>query len=73
MAETRDPREMTPTQLDAMGYERMSPMQAIRAKCLYCCMGKPQEVRLCVDRACVNWPYRMGKSPFRMDGNSEAV
>lgn len=61
----RDPRTMTPDELLVMGHERLSPMQAIRAKCLDCCADSPHEVRLCVAMACPSWPYRMGTNPWR--------
>ena len=45
------------------GGERMTPVKAIRAKCLDCCCGQVQEVRLCTAQSCPLWPYRMGKRP----------
>lgn len=39
----------------------LTPMKAIRKKCLDCCGWQPQEVRLCPNKVCANWPYRMGK------------
>jgi hypothetical protein len=44
----RDPREMSADDFAVVGHERLSPIEAIRAKCLDCCAGSPQEVRLCV-------------------------
>lgn len=41
----------------------MTPMKAIRAKCLDCCCSSPQAVRLCPSQNCALWPYRMGKRP----------
>ena len=69
----RDPREMTPDELIAMGHEQMSPMQAIRAKCLDCA-GSSDEVRKCVAVVCPSWPYRMGRNPWRTisEGRREA-
>ena len=61
----RDPREMMREELEAMGHEPMSPMEAIRAKCLDCCAGSAHEVRCCVAMTCPSWPFRMGKSPWR--------
>ena len=51
--------------LEAAGFESMTPMAAIRAKCLDCCAGSAQEVRYCVATSCPSWPYRMGSNPFR--------
>jgi hypothetical protein len=62
----RDPREMTPAELAAIGHEQMSPMAAIRAKCLDCCAGSPHEVRLCVVITCANWPFLTGKNSWRV-------
>src|SRR5262249_24285864 len=67
----RDPREMGPAELEAMGHNRMSPMEAIRAKCLDCCAGSANEVRLCVAMACPSWPFRMGKNPWRAAPSGE--
>lgn len=41
----------------------MTPIKSIRAKCLDCCCGSAQEVRLCPSEDCALWPYRMGKRP----------
>lgn len=41
----------------------MTPVKAIRAKCLDCCCGQLAEVRLCPSDNCPLWPYRMGKRP----------
>ena len=41
----------------------MTPIKAIRAKCLDCSCGEKKEVRLCPIERCPLWPYRMGKRP----------
>lgn len=43
----------------------LSPLKAIRAKCLDCCCNVQQEVRLCEIESCPLWPYRMGHNPNR--------
>lgn len=43
----------------------MTPMKAIRAKCLDCSCGSAQEVRLCPVKDCPLYPYRFGKNPKR--------
>lgn len=49
-----------------MAEEKMlTPMKAIRAKCLDCCCWQQQEVRLCPATYCPLHPYRMGKNPNR--------
>ncbi len=40
-----------------------SPLKSIRAFCLDCCGGSPNEVRLCVSKNCVLYPFRFGKLP----------
>ena len=41
----------------------LTPVKAIRAKCLDCCCGHPSEVRNCTTVNCSLHPYRMGKRP----------
>lgn len=67
----RDPRQLSASDLLSMGHEQLSPLEAIRAKCLDCCAGSPHEVRLCVAVACVSWPFRMGRSPWRAKPTDE--
>jgi len=43
----------------------MTPLQAIRAKCLDCSAGSAYEVRMCVIPECSLFPYRFGKNPNR--------
>lgn len=43
----------------------MTPLKAIRAKCLDCVCGQLQEVRLCPCKDCPLYPFRMGKNPNR--------
>lgn len=43
----------------------MTPMQAIRAKCLDCCCGQANEVRLCPIKDCPLYDYRFGHNPAR--------
>lgn len=52
----------------------MTPMKAIRAKCLDCCCGSSNEVRLCTIEKCPLYPYRFGKNPNRAGiGNHKAA
>ena len=49
----------------------MTPLRAIREKCLDCCCQQPTEVRDCHIKTCTLWPFRMGKNPNRAGiGNS---
>lgn len=52
----------------------MTPMKAIRAKCLDCCCGSSHEVRLCTVEKCPLYLYRFGKNPKRTGmGNPNAL
>lgn len=42
---------------------KLSPMKAIRAKCLDCCCNQPNEVRLCPIDGCPLYQYRFGHNP----------
>jgi hypothetical protein len=61
----RDPRQMTVTELNAVGHEARPLLAAIRAKCLDCVGHEQGEIRKCVAVDCPNWPYRMSHNPFR--------
>lgn len=41
----------------------MTPMRAIRAKCLDCCCENAAEVRRCTIPNCSLYPYRFGHRP----------
>lgn len=41
----------------------LTPIKAIRAKCLDCCCGSAKEVELCPIPDCSLHPYRFGKNP----------
>lgn len=42
-----------------------NPVKAIRAFCIDCCGGSPNEVKLCTAPNCVLYPFRFGKNPYR--------
>ena len=42
-----------------------SPLKAIRAMCLDCCVYNKNEVKLCPATTCPLYPFRFGKNPFR--------
>jgi len=48
----------------------LTPVKAIRKKCLDCSAYQPKEVRLCTMLDCSLFPYRMGKRPRKDDSNS---
>jgi hypothetical protein len=46
----------------------LTPLAAIRAKCLDCCCGSFKSVKFCTldgvnSTRCALWPYRLGKRP----------
>lgn len=43
----------------------LTPLRAIRTKCIDCSAGSMKEVRECVMLDCPLYPYRLGKSPNR--------
>ncbi len=43
--------------------KRLTPMKAIRAKCLDCSCDQTKEVRECNITKCSLHPYRLGKRP----------
>lgn len=46
----------------------VSPIKALRLRCLECCAGQRDEVKLCECTKCPSWPYRFGK---KTDGMKE--
>jgi hypothetical protein len=52
-------------ELQAMGFEPVPVLKAIRAKCLDCSGGMASEVRDCLVRNCALYPFRMGTNPWR--------
>lgn len=51
----------------------LTPLKAIRAKCLDCCCDNTREVRECPITSCPIWPFRMGKKPVVDELVDEAV
>jgi hypothetical protein len=45
----------------------MTPIKAIRAKCMDCTGDQPKEIKLCPIEKCPLYPYRFGKRPLRDD------
>jgi hypothetical protein len=61
----RDPDQMTAEELIALGHSAMSPLKALRLRCIDCCAGSSLEVRLCTAVSCPSWPFRLGRNPWR--------
>ena len=51
--------------------DRISPIKAIRMKCIDCCCGQKGEVNLCPCKDCPLWPFRFGKNPYSNKAFSE--
>ena len=47
-----------------METKRISPLKAIRLKCLDCCCGSSNEVKLCTAERCPLYVFREGKNPY---------
>ncbi|WHZ30063.1 MAG: hypothetical protein OJF51_004865 [Nitrospira sp.] len=45
----------------------LTPLKAIRAKCLDCSCYQPKEVRECRIMTCSLWPYRLGHRPATLE------
>ena len=52
-------------QLEHSKGRKLTPIKAIREKCLDCHNNKPKEVRFCSDRVCPLYKYRLGRNPNR--------
>ncbi len=48
-----------------MEQKKISPLKAIRLKCLDCCCGSSNEVKLCTADKCPLYPFREGVNPNR--------
>lgn len=44
--------------------KRITPLSAIKEKCLDCCCGSAKEVRLCPSTSCPLFLFRTGHLPF---------
>ena len=47
-----------------MEEKRISPLKAIRLKCLECSCGSSNEVKLCPITQCALYPFREGHNPY---------
>lgn len=43
--------------------KKLTPLKAIRKKCLDCCGGQTKEVTLCSIKTCALHPYKSGHRP----------
>ena len=54
------------------GHKPISPVEAIRRKCLDCSGHQPAEVKLCEAVTCPIWPFRAGRHPYTRKSLQEA-
>lgn len=50
---------------DGVQEKVLTPMRAIRAKCMQCSNFQPTDVTQCPITDCALWVYRFGKNPDR--------
>jgi hypothetical protein len=55
------------------GHKPMSPVEAIRRKCLDCSGGQVTEVKLCETVTCALWQFRAGRHLYTRRGLLEAI
>lgn len=48
--------------LDHYHGQKITPMSAIRLRCIDCCGGQVAEVRKCTAFSCPLWGYRLGRA-----------
>ena len=61
--------ELEDTEAEDGNAKVMTPMKAIRAKCLDCCGGQYSEVKMCPCTNCPLYDFRLGKNPNRKPRN----
>ena len=49
--------------IDEKELKKLTPIRAIRKKCLDCCCDSAVEVRLCELKTCPLYPYKNGHKP----------
>jgi hypothetical protein len=54
------------------GHKAISPVEAIRRKCLDCAGQQSAEVKLCEAVSCPLWPFRSGRHPYTRKNLQEA-
>lgn len=53
--------------------KKLTPVKAIRQKCLECSSFQPSEVRKCDILDCPLYPYRLGKRPKLADDSKDSL
>ena len=57
-------KEIFRNELIELGYEKISPLKAIKQFCFECCGESTAEVKRCTGKTCSLYPFRFGKNPF---------
>jgi hypothetical protein len=52
---------------------KLSPLVAVRHKCLDCCAESAAEAKLCPVTTCPLWPYRFGRFPKDHKGSKSVL
>ena len=61
----RETPEQASARIEARYMEKaVTPLKAIRAKCVQCQAGMVKQVAKCAAKSCALHPFRMGTSPF---------
>lgn len=50
----------------------LTPIKAIRKKCLQCSNDQPKEVKECPIKTCPLYPYRIGRRPSKINSNAKS-
>lgn len=53
--------------------KKLTPMKAIRAKCVECCAGNVREVSKCTIEKCALYPYKSGHRPKGEENIEEEI
>jgi hypothetical protein len=56
---------------EQLGHQPQPILAAIRAKCIDCSGGSPNEVKLCRSIKCPLFPLRMNSNPWRKEQSAE--
>lgn len=57
-------KEQILAECEQYGIQKISPIKAIKEKCIDCCCGQRKEVEVCGVPECALYPFRFGKNPF---------
>jgi hypothetical protein len=67
----RNPKQLTPEDLEAEGIKPAPQLAIMRAMCLDC--RDADEVLVCARIRCPLWPYRLGFDPWKKGSKAESL